>query len=114
MATRASRPISSASFDPTSDIDSMWRFGMISTCVGACGLTSRKAVTSGPLYSILAGIAPTAMSQNTQATRHLLERYYLMAHYRLTDVSTIAKDFRLEAAGIGAENGTGAASVPAT
>ena len=46
----------------------MCRFGITRTCVGACGLMSRNAITASSWWTILAGIFPATMSQKRQGT----------------------------------------------
>src|SRR5205823_1267840 len=47
--------------------DSMWSFGMIRMCVGACGLTSRNAMTSSLSCTTSAGVSPAPILQNRQS-----------------------------------------------
>src|SRR5205807_7654475 len=62
----ASRPPSSlGSFASLSD--ARWSVGITRTCVGACGFKSRNASIPSPRFTIVAGISPAAILQNTQA-----------------------------------------------
>src|SRR5689334_6745452 len=66
-ARRTSSPSICSSSTPTSFNVGMWRFGTISTCVGACGSMSLNASTRSSSYTMLDGILRSMILQNRQS-----------------------------------------------